>query len=137
MWLSGLVCAIEPRILLQAVGATVPGSLVGTQHRAVQLLPFFGLRSLRLLWICVSNRAPSYLCIVEATAAALQGRRFTAATNDASACARMCVRSWAVLNTNWTIPPRSSSEFQKHPRSRQTVQQQQYNSSEAHIGSYT
>ena len=60
---SVCVCATEPRILHHAVGTTVPGTTVGTQQRAVQLIPFFRavLCSLRLLCICESNRAPSYI----------------------------------------------------------------------------
>ena len=122
--MSVCVCAIEPRILQQAVATTVvPGTAVGTQHRAVKLLPvpFFVLCCLRLLFISESNRAPSYLFVGAATAAVPQGRPFVTATNGASVCARMCVSLCAILNTIWAIPTHTFfSEFRKHPRSRQS-----------------
>ena len=66
-FVSVCVCAIESRILQQAVGTTVPGTLVvlyqvintvATHKRALQVIPFFVLSAAALyLW----NRAPSYI----------------------------------------------------------------------------
>ena len=117
MGVSVWVCAIEPRILQQAVGTSVPGSTVtGTHQRAVQLLiiHFFTVLSAAVVYVyqIMSKRFIRRGSHSSRTSSRdLLDVLLCTLLRTVLLCARMCVRLCAILNTFWAIPTHTFSEF--------------------------